>query len=60
MNSNTFDNEKLDKLLKRADDYIKRWNINVVAINKQKLVVFQDGTIIRILQNGNQKLGEKS
>ena len=36
MNSNTFDNEKLDKLLQKADDYIKRGNINVITINKQK------------------------
>ena len=58
MNISIFDNEKFDKLLKIADDYIKRGNINVVIINGQKLVCFTDGTIIRILQNGNQKLVE--
>ena len=56
MNTNIFDNEKLDKLLKRADDYIKRGNINVVIINEHKLICFQDGTIIRLKQSGNHKL----
>ena len=56
MNTNIFDNEKLDKLLKRADDYIKRGNINVVTINRQKLVCFTGGTIIRLKQSGNHKL----
>ncbi len=42
MNTNIFDNEKWGELLQKADDYIKRGNINVVTINKQRLICFTD------------------
>ena len=56
MNMNIFDNAKMEELFKKSDDLVKRGNINVVEINKQKLIVFQDRTIYRLLTNGNHKL----
>ena len=58
ININTINYNELDILLKRVQDIVDRGKVNVVFINRQKLIVYQDGSIIRILRNGTQKLVE--
>ena len=52
--------EELNKILKRAQELVLRGNINVVTINKQKLIVFQDGTILRNFRGLYYKLVENA
>ncbi len=50
--------EELNKILKRAQELVSRGNINIVTINGCNLIVFEDGTIIRIKRTGNHKMVE--
>ena len=47
MNTNNIDYNELNKLLKDVKDIVDRGKLNVVTVNKQNFVVFENGTIYR-------------
>ena len=56
MDTNNVNYKELKQLMDEVNIMLKRGNINVVSINEQKLVVYQDGTIYRLKSTGNHKL----
>ena len=52
MNINTINYDELNKLLKEVQDIVDRGKLNVVFMNRQKFIVYQNGDIYRITKTG--------